>query len=83
MFFNKKMFFNEIINEKFNFLNDNNYQLLRNNNFSSLNDVTSLFSFFIHWIKSFKHFYFKIFIKKKREQNDNKNEFIKINDIIF
>ena len=83
MFFNKKIFFDEMINEKFNFQNNNDHQSSRNDDFSSLNNATLLFSFFAHQVKSFKHFYFKIFVEKKREQNKNEDEFIKTNNIIF
>ena len=83
MFFNEKMFFNEMIDEKFDFRNDNDHQSSRNDDLSLLNDITSLFSFLAHQIKSFEHFHFKIFVEKKREQNENENEFTKTNDIIF
>ena len=83
MFFNEKIFFNEMINEKFNFQNNNDHQLSRNNDLSLLNDVISLFSFLAHRIKSFKYFYFKIFVEKKREQNKDEDEFTKTNNIIF
>ena len=77
------MFFDKMIDEKFNFLNDNDHQLSRNNDFALLNNTTSLFTFFAHQIKLFKHFYFKIFIEKRRKQNNDENEFAKINNIIF
>ena len=83
MFFDERMFFNEMIDEKFDFWSDNNHQSLWNNDFLLLNNATSLFSLFAHRIKLFKHFYFEIFIEKEREQNENKDEFIKVNNIIF
>ena len=83
MFFNERMFFDEMIDEKFNFRNDNDHQSSRNDDFSLLNDATSLFSFFAHRVKSFEHFHFEIFVEKRREQNENEDEFTKTNNIIF